>query len=71
MTLKQALLGVLVFTVIEVVTLGLWFHGSVPAVTFSTFGQVALIVGLYVEHFVSVIVGLNVGRGDDFYRWPF
>lgn len=51
--------GVVIFTVVEVVTLVLWlifagvpFHGGYAAV-------VVLLVGLYVEHFVSVNVGLG------------
>lgn len=55
--------GIVIFTVIEVITLVLWlvlagvpFHGHGLAV-------IILLVGLFVEHYVSV----NVGQG----RPPF
>lgn len=67
---KNLLIGVAVFTAIEVVTLGLWFHGATPAVHFSFIGKVALVVGLYAEHFVSVVVGYNIGTGRPWYRFP-
>lgn len=53
-------LGVAVFTVIEVVTLGGWLIGSNVHIT--TLGKVLLTLGLYLEHFVSVLVGLIVGN---------
>jgi len=60
---SNALRGVLIFTLVEVVTLVVWlilagipFNGKVLAV-------IVLAVGLFVEHYVSV----NVGAG----RPPF
>jgi hypothetical protein len=70
-SLKQALLGVFVFTLIEYIGLNQWFSGSVPAVAFSAAGQVKMFVILYVEHFVSLVVGLNVGAGRPFLANPF
>lgn len=61
--MNRALKGVIIFTVVEVVTLVLWLvlaglplNGKVAAI-------VVLTVGLFVEHYVSV----NVGNG----RPPF
>ena len=61
--MTQALIGVIIFTVIEIVTLVVWlilagvpFRGGFAAI-------VVLAVGLFVEHYVSV----NVGSG----RPPF
>jgi len=61
--MKRALVGTIVFTVVEVVTLVVWlvlagvpFNGGYIAVA-------ALAIGLFVEHYVSV----NVGNG----RPPF
>lgn len=61
--MRKSLIGVLLFTVVEVVALVAWlilaglpFRGEVGAV-------VVLAVGLFVEHYVSV----NVGNG----RPPF
>ena len=61
--MSNALRGVLIFTLVEVVTLVVWlilagipFNGKVLAV-------IVLAVGLFVEHYVSV----NVGAG----RPPF
>lgn len=61
--MSRALRGVIIFTVVEIVTLVAWlilagvpFRGGYVAV-------VVLAVGLFVEHFVSV----NVGAG----RPPF
>lgn len=59
----RALTGVIIFTVIEIVTLVAWlilagvpFHGGYVAVA-------VLAIGLFIEHYVSV----NVGHG----RPPF
>lgn len=61
--MNRALIGVILFTAVELVTLVVWlilagipFSGKVGAV-------VVLAVGLFVEHYVSV----NVGAG----RPPF
>lgn len=61
--MNRALLGVITFTVIEIITLVVWlilagvqFSGGYAAVA-------VLSVGLFVEHYVSV----NVGSG----RSPF
>lgn len=61
--MSRALSGVIIFTVVEIVTLVVWlilagipFGGKIAAV-------VVLAVGLFVEHYVSV----NVGAG----RPPF
>jgi hypothetical protein len=70
-SLKQALLGVFVFTAIEYGALNLWFAGATPAVVFATGGQIKLFVVLYLEHFVSLVVGLNVASGRAFYANPF
>jgi hypothetical protein len=56
------LLGAAIFTGIEVVTLGLWFQGSTPPVVFSGGGKLDLIVGIYLEHAVSLLVGIAVGN---------
>jgi hypothetical protein len=56
-------IGVAIFTAIEVATLALWFQGSTPAVVFSTGGKLALAVGLLLEHAVSAIVGVAVVAG--------
>jgi hypothetical protein len=60
---NRSLIGVIIFTVVEVVTLVVWlvlagvpFDGGYGAVT-------VLTIGLFIEHFVSV----NVGNG----RPPF
>lgn len=57
--MSRALRGVIIFTVVEIVTLVLWlilagvpFNGKGLAV-------VVLAVGLFIEHYVSV----NVGNG--------
>lgn len=57
--MSRALKGVIIFTVVEIVTLVLWlilagvpFNGKGLAV-------VVLAVGLFIEHYVSV----NVGNG--------
>lgn len=70
MTTKTLLIGVAVFTVIEVLTLSYWFAGSTPPIHFSVIGKVVLAVGLYVEHLVSVVVGYNVGSGRPWYQYP-
>lgn len=67
----QVLIGAVLFTVVEVVTLGLWFLGSAPAINFSRFGIVALVVGLLAEHIISIVVGFNVSNGRAWYDWPF
>jgi hypothetical protein len=61
--MNKALSGVIIFTLVEVVTLVAWlvlagvqFNGKVLAV-------IVLLLGLFIEHYVSV----NVGRG----RPPF
>jgi hypothetical protein len=59
-------LGVIIFTVVEVVTLVAWlilagvpFNGGILAV-------IVLAVGLFIEHVVSV----NVGLGRPFFQFP-
>lgn len=60
------LLGVIIFTVIEIIGLVLWlilaglpFNGNVGAV-------IVLAVFIFVEHVVS----FNVGTGRPFFSWP-
>jgi len=62
----NANLGVIIFTVVEVVTLVAWlilagvpFNGGILAV-------VVLGIGLFIEHVVSV----NVGLGRPFFQFP-
>lgn len=57
-------LGVAIFTGIELVALSLWLVGS--GVHISVFGQMALAIGLFFEHFVSY----NVGTGQPTFRFP-
>jgi len=68
--LTRILLGVLVFTVIEVLGLNYWFHHSAPAIHFSFIGQLLLFVIIYVEHFVSVLVGINVLKTGSLFSIP-
>jgi hypothetical protein len=65
------LIGVALFTIIEVVTLGAWFGGSTPPVVFSTAGQIKLVLGLFIEHLVSAVVGVAVvaGLGNIRFTW--
>jgi len=57
-------LGVAIFTVIEIITMAVWLalvlSGHVVA------GTIVLSVGLFIEHVVSV----NVGLGHPFFQFP-
>lgn len=55
-------LGAAIFTVIELIALTQWFSGSTPAIHFSTYGKVVLYLLIYLEHIVSVIIGVSLGK---------
>lgn len=61
-TLNIILLGALIFTAIELVALGEWFRDSTPAIHFSTYGKVALATFIYLEHVISVVIGVSLGK---------
>lgn len=58
--MNRALLGVILFTAIEIVTMVLWLFFALRG---NNLGVAILSVGLFIEHYVSV----NVGAG----RPPF
>jgi hypothetical protein len=61
--MNRALLGVLIFTLIEIVTLVVWLVLAGVPLNGRVLAVVVLAIGLFVEHYVSV----NVGAG----RAPF
>ncbi len=68
MILRAILLAALVFTVIELVGLGLWLLGSGVHITVP--GELYLIVLIYVEHVVSMVFGYNIGTRKPLFSIP-
>lgn len=59
--MSKALRGVIVFTVVEIVTLVAWLILAGVPFTGRIFAVAVLAVGLFIEHYISV----NVGAGRD------
>jgi hypothetical protein len=61
--MNRALIGIIIFTLIEIVTLVVWLVLAGVPLNGRVLAVVVLAIGLFVEHYVSV----NVGAG----RPPF
>ena len=57
--MNRALIGVIIFTAIELVTLVVWLILAGVAFNGKVIAAVVLAIGLFLEHYVSV----NVGAG--------
>jgi hypothetical protein len=57
-------IGVIIFTVIEIITMAVWL--ALVLAGHIVVGTIVLSVGLFLEHVVSV----NVGLGKPFFQFP-